>query len=109
MTLWSNNFKIKFTQEQEENVQRKRVFEEVSIRVAIREWRKENDKLFDVGLNMENVTGRERVFYEDQLTERVSAQGGGGWHIWRKQRKSKKEEDEKKERDDREVKLSIYI
>ena len=73
------------------------------ITVAIREWRKENDKLFDVGLNMKNVTERERVFYEDLLTERVSAQGGVGWGIWRKQRKSKKEEDEKKERDAREV------
>ena len=29
------------------------IFEKVSIRVAIREWRKENDKLFDVGLSME--------------------------------------------------------
>ena len=47
------------------------LFEKVSILVAIREWPKENDKLFDVGLNMENVTGRERVFfYEDRLTER---------------------------------------
>ena len=59
-TLWSNNFINKvYTKARRKSSKKKGIiFEKVSIRVAIREWRKENDKLFDVGLNMENVPGR---------------------------------------------------
>ena len=58
-TLWSNNFIKVYTRARRKSSKKKGIiFEKVSIRVAIREWRKENDKLFDVGLNMENVPGR---------------------------------------------------
>ena len=42
----------------------------VSMRVAIAEWRRENDKLLDIGRRMETVTGRDRTFYLDQQTNR---------------------------------------
>ena len=40
------------------------------MRVAISEWRKKKDKLLDIERDMNKVTGRDKVFYLDQQTDR---------------------------------------
>ena len=33
-------------------------------------WKQKNNQLFDIGVNMDSLTGPEKVFYEDQKTTR---------------------------------------
>ena len=40
--------------------------ETVSMHVAISKWRAINDRLLDIGINTDTVTGRDRIFYLDQ-------------------------------------------
>ena len=40
--------------------------ETVSMHVVISKWRAINDRLLDIDINMDSVTGRDRIFYLDQ-------------------------------------------
>ena len=39
-------------------------------RTVLGNWKQKNNQLFDIGVNMDSLTGPEKVFYEDQKTTR---------------------------------------